>query len=230
MYYNVRTMALNPRKHRQFTDNQKAILEVVVNDYGGFVTHGHTQKIADRVGCSISTVSKLLTGKNPEWTAEKSRRIRDVIPLMEPEQQAALLQKMLSDSLEHREKRARPMTDKDPVDILAEIRKTSQQPAVHVQATQNIIQQNVFGELGDMSDEQLSKSLRLVEQLMRADGDTQEAIGRFLQTGSVDQLAPEEIIDAEFSELGCGAPGDASRATSPDYAEGQEAPQDRQGT
>jgi hypothetical protein len=176
-------------------------MDILVEEYsGGWVLpYGEKSKIARRLGCSLPTLSKLDGGGNLAWTEELSRRRQQVIPLLHRDARAALLQHILQESMTEKQRAGRPLSSKDPVDIIAELRKDSQPVAGRIEATQNIYQQNIFGVDG-LSDEKLSRKIEMVEQLLRMDDDTIGAMTQLLEEKEKDELDGDDIIEGQFAD------------------------------
>ena len=189
-------------------------MDILVEEYsGGWVLpYGEKSKIARRLGCSLPTLSKLDGGGNLAWTEELSRRRQQVIPLLHRDARAALLQHILQESMTEKQRAGRPLSSKDPVDIIAELRKDSQPVVGKFEATQNIYQQNIFGVDG-LSDEKLSRKIETVEQLLRMDDDTIGAMLQLLEEKERDEFGDGDIIEAEFADV-------APRVEVREYAEG----------
>ena len=178
--------ALQRQRSGRITELQQQYLDIVIGEYGGFVPYGEKAKIARRLDCNASYLSEIDGGVNPTWTKEYQRRLREAIPLANTAVQLGALQKLYEDSVEHRKKNGKPLTSKDPVDIISEVRKVSQGPA-HLQALeaiQNVDQSTTFNFTG-LSDESLSETIELLVKTLRSGG--LEDVG--------------EIIEGQFAEI-----------------------------
>lgn len=182
--------------------------------------YGEKSKIARRLGCSLPTLSKLDGGGNLAWTEELSRRRQQVIPLLHRDARAALLQYILQESMAEKQKAGRPLSSKDPVDIIAELRKDSQPTVGKIEATQNIYQQNIFG-VDDLSDEKLSRKIEMVEQLLRMDDDAIGAMSQLLEARERDEIGDGDIIEGEFADV---APRVEVREDAEGITQGEEMP------
>jgi len=199
------------KKREGFSDLQQQYLEVVINDYGGFVPHGEKKAIAKRLGCSLSYLSQLDGGLVPLWKEEYERRVIEAYPLANTAVQLAQLQKIYEDAIDRRIKRGVALTGKDPVDVISEIRKIAQGPVhqQHIEAVQNVDHSTTFN-FGDVSDEMLSRAMELVTQKLRT-GET----GDF-----------SDIIEGRFSDITQGnADGDGNGTGPPEIEESQEPPE-----
>jgi len=138
-------MVLKARKDQivEFTDLQKRYMDILVEEYGGVLPHGAKTKIARRLSCHRKTLSDLDAGVKPGWVEEKNRRMRNNIPLLDPDQMVALLQKLYYDKIRSRQAQGLDMTGKDPVDIIDQARRIQQgKSAVQIKQQQNIVDQS----------------------------------------------------------------------------------------
>jgi len=195
-------MALIARKKKGLTDKQQAYMDILIEEYGGFVPYGEKKKIAERIGCSTAYISQMDRGDCTLWTEEYKRRIQDVIPLSDPVVRAAQLQRIYSDVVERRQKKGMALSSKDPVDILDTMGRT--QPAVN--ATQNIGQQTVFN-IGGLSDERLTELIVGLERLLR-EGDLEQLqrLGDIIDGSAtdIDDASPDSIGGDEGGEAEAG--------------------------
>lgn len=173
------------RREKELTDLQQDYLDIIVEEYGGYVPHGEKRKIADRLDCSPTYLSSLDNGKNKRFLQEKRRRIREVIPMADQLMQLSQLQALYDSAVGARKKGNLPLTDRDPVDIIDVARKVNQSPGKSsFEATQNINQSTTFN-FAEMDGESLSQAIELIERVLRG--------------GDIDQL--EGVLDAEYKEL-----------------------------
>jgi len=173
------------RRKKGLTELQEQYLDIIVHEYGGYVPHGEKTKIADRLGCSLSYLSRLDNGELPNFTKEKRRRIREVIPMADDLMQLAQLQSLYDSAVDSRTKQNLRLTDRDPVDIIDVARKVTQGTSAgkKMEATQNI--QSTTFNFSDMDSESLSQAIQLIERVLRG--------------GGIEQL--ESIIDGSFEVL-----------------------------
>lgn len=169
------------RRDKGLTELQERYLDIVINEYAGYVPHGEKSKIADRLGCSLPYLSSLDTGQHPRFLKEKRKRIREVIPMADDLMQLSQLQSLYDSAITARERAAMPLTDRDPVDIIDVARKVSQGSATKkMEATQNI--SSTTFNFSEMDAESLSQAIELIERVLRG--------------GDLGQL--EDVLDGKY--------------------------------
>jgi len=178
----------------RLTEVQDQYIEILVNEYFtyfGRLPYGVRGKIAERLGCSRSYLSQLDNGANPVFTRERNRRFREMIPIADSTAQLGMLQEMMDDALEGRRNAGKPLTSKDPADLLA--------LANQIAGDEEIVQapaasQSVTFNFSTMSDDQLSRAIQWVSGKMRDD--------------DLDELG--DVIDGAFKQIPAEAVGDGA--------------------
>jgi hypothetical protein len=187
-------MALVPRE--RFSRIEQEYLDILCDEYHGYVPHGELKKIAERLGCKPNYLSRLNWGMNADWKAERDRRIAAMIPLADPHLRMWAMQHMYEDMVKKRKERGLDLTGKDPLEVLEAIRKENDS----IVAAQPKTQQNtlVFQFIKNMSGDELSTRIAQVEEMLRS--------GQFEEE--------EEVVEAQWiEEIGDGSAsgGDATR-------------------
>jgi hypothetical protein len=211
--YQEKTMALRAVQKRgtRLTELQQKYLDIVIERHGGVLPHGVRAGIARELGCSRGTLYALDGGSSEVWTREYKRRLQDVIPLLNPIAQARALQKMFDSATSSRELQGKALTSKDPVDVLAEMRKLTQGPRGDQVIHQNTQVNTATFNFGDISDEELTKVVQSLTKLLRSDG--------LEESGDIIEGAVKSIIAENFA----GRPPGTAEENS---AQGEEMPPD----
>lgn len=173
------------KKHKnELSGLQQQYLDIVIEEYGGFVPHGEKAKIAERLGCSAAYLSSLDHGVSALFLKEKRRRLRDAVPLADDLVQLSTLQWIFEDSVKARQEQQKTLSSKDPVDIIDLIRKVSQGPKQSISATQNI--KTTF-DFSDLDDETLSNAIKVLTKALR-EGEIPEELG---------DIVDGEVVESE---------------------------------
>jgi len=173
-------MALEALKAKgsELTDIQQQYLDILIDEYGGFVPFGEKKKIAERIGCTTAYLSNLDHGQCHAFIKEKRKRLRDAIPMADDLVQLSTLQWILEDTMDARMKdRSRPLSSKDPVDIIDMIRKVTQGPKQSINATQNV--KTTF-DFSNLDDEALSNAIKVLTSALR-EGDIPKELGDIVE-------------------------------------------------
>jgi hypothetical protein len=160
-------------------------LDILINEYRGRVPWGHKTKIAKRLDCSVSALSQFDRGYYPAWIQERDRRMKELAGLADPLNHVIELNKLYEEAIAYRKRHGQPLTSKDPLDILTEMRKATFGGGGDGAAQARQVNTTVFN-FERLSDEALSNAIEQVTQILR--------------DGGLDDLG--EIIDGQFTDGG----------------------------
>ena len=208
-------LRMTQKRRQELTPIQQGYIDILVNEYFlyfGRLPHGHKQKVADRLGCSVSYLTQLDGGTSPLWMEKRNEAFRNQIPIADPMAQLGLLQHMLDNALEQRKVKGVPLTSKDPADLVDAARKITHGEAYlkTMERTRQPAQHTTFNIQG-LSDEGLDKALQWVTQQMRRGGA--EELGDIIE-GSWRETPDGPVPGLESGE-GQESPGE-SEETAPD--------------
>lgn len=163
-------MALQAKEY-PFSRAAEAFLDILIEDYGGHIPFGEMGKIAEKLGVAKKTLYNLNSGCTPEWTKERNRRLDALISLDSQQQRVYELERLFRHKIDQRSKRGMDWTDKDPVEILSEVRKE------YAHEAERPTQQNVLAVqvVQGLSGDELQTRLAQVEEMLRMGQYTEDA-------------------------------------------------------
>jgi len=213
--------------------HDKIMNEVVAR--GGILQHGDYKRIAAAVPCDRATVSNVMNDTTPaaiRFRAELNRRLED-LPIGDPRRQLGMLSRILSDSLERRIQQNRPLSKKDPVEIIDVARRITQGEAylsLWEQAQDRDSQPQVFIGVAKLSDDELENRIEALEKIL-LEGDLSEVVidGEYaeLEESTLESEQPDPGVPADAE---AGPVGPEGGEGGPGTEEGPEAPPDQEGT
>jgi hypothetical protein len=200
---------------------------------GGILQHGDYKKIALAVACDRSTVSRLMNEHAPSalrFRAELNRRLED-LPIGDPRRQLGMLSRILNDALERRVQQNRPLSKKDPVEIIDVARRITQGEAylsLWEQQQERDTQPQVFIGVSKLSDEELEQRIEALEQKL-LEGDLSD-VTIDADFTEVEENLLESGTDAGFAgDAEASSGGPESREEQADTDESPETPSDQEG-
>jgi hypothetical protein len=173
------------------TEIQQKVVEAVVAR-GGIIQHGDITAIAEETGASKAYVGRIINGDGEPGCqrvqAEIEKRL-EAIPLGDPRKQLAVLQNMLRDQMRRREAAGKPMTNKDPADLIDIARRITHGESylkiLEMQA-EKMPEPKVY-DTSELSDDEINNAIRTIEAAVKS--------------GKIG-----DVIDGEFEEESDTAP------------------------
>ena len=170
---------LQPRADT-LTDIQKAFLQVLVVDYGNDLTSVMLKDVAVQVGCSPEEISSMLNGKYPAFNKERLRLVNTMTPYKTSAERVTMLAKIFDNLIDYRQTNQMPLSNKDPIEVLAEIRKEA-----IASSGGGVTNNTAVFNFAELSGKELSDRITWVQELLRSG-----------------ELKPnEDIIDGEFAAI-----------------------------
>jgi hypothetical protein len=179
------TLKALERRDSELTELQKQYLDILVDEYGGYIPYGEKTKIAKRLGCNPSYLSRLDNGQNAVFAMQRKQRIMEAIPMADTLVQLGQLQALYDSAILVRKNASEPLTSKDPADLIDLARKITQGTPHQqkIEATQNIQHQSTVFNFKDMDGEALSRAIQRIETALREENFDDVVDGNFEEIG-----------------------------------------------
>jgi len=156
------------------TPIQREYLDILINEYHGYIPYGEKAQIARRIGCAPQYLYQLDSDPPKGFAREKERRMRECIPLADPIAQLGQLQELYDSVKAARKAKGLPLSKKDPVDIIDTARKVEQgRTAADRKDRPANVSQSINFNFQGVSDDELSEAIKIISGVLRQGGADQ---------------------------------------------------------